>query len=506
MLGRILTSALWRAVIRPGNCFGNSGGNDLIRLVFFVLATLNFNAQALTFLGVSGGSVATNLTTGNTPILYGGLSGPPNSACVSSGTCNSCTLSACTTASESAPICACNTSQIGGSTIVQFAFLSTTAYGTPTVTSSTTTAGGTGTITPTSAPATSAPNQTATFTTTWGAICVALGLAADCSGISSTMATGTLTVGFGNTTGSTTNTTTDTASITVTLINVPQAQAVITEPCDNNSSNAGGVCSFWAFPGDQSVYIENITAPNGWPGQQSGSVAAALAFFYSQDPTNGFKYANPTNGSAATVPLDSNGNPTNKIIGGLQNDPTTPYYFRMAVVDVANNMYYWTGDANVVAADGGNCTNAGTPPMVDSNEYYDGCLYRAFPDRVLGLLSNDFNCFIATAAFGSPMEPKINTFRAFRNRYLILNRYGRKFIDAYYHYGPIGARWIAPRPWARAAARTFLWPLWAFAYLSLKWGLQKTFIATVLGLFLLSAGIVVLAARMRKPIVQTRTN
>jgi hypothetical protein len=68
-------------------------------------------------------------------------------------------------------------------------------------------------------------------------------------------------------------------------------------------------------------------------------------------------------------------------------------------------------------------------------------------------------CFIATAAYGSWLDPHVVTLRDFRDRWLLTNQPGRTFVDLYYHASPPLADWIATREWARALARGVLAPV-----------------------------------------------
>jgi hypothetical protein len=64
-------------------------------------------------------------------------------------------------------------------------------------------------------------------------------------------------------------------------------------------------------------------------------------------------------------------------------------------------------------------------------------------------------CFVATAAYGTPLASEIGVLRRFRDRYLSTNAPGRALVAAYMEYGPRAARVIARdeslRSWVRAA-------------------------------------------------------
>jgi hypothetical protein len=57
-------------------------------------------------------------------------------------------------------------------------------------------------------------------------------------------------------------------------------------------------------------------------------------------------------------------------------------------------------------------------------------------------------CFVATAAYGSPLAAEVGTFRRFRDRHLMNNALGRAFVDAYYEVGPHAAEALEAAPLA----------------------------------------------------------
>jgi len=85
-------------------------------------------------------------------------------------------------------------------------------------------------------------------------------------------------------------------------------------------------------------------------------------------------------------------------------------------------------------------------------------VFIACPDIKIGNIGGP-GCFIATAAYGSPLDPHVDSLRRFRDRHLITNAVGRSMVAIYYRYSPPLADYIAQRPWARTVARAVLTPL-----------------------------------------------
>jgi len=74
-------------------------------------------------------------------------------------------------------------------------------------------------------------------------------------------------------------------------------------------------------------------------------------------------------------------------------------------------------------------------------------------------------CFIATAAFDSPMAGQVEILLQFRDKCLLTNDFGRKFVAWYYRNSPVAANYIKDKPMAKMAVRAALYPLIGFSLL-----------------------------------------
>jgi hypothetical protein len=106
-------------------------------------------------------------------------------------------------------------------------------------------------------------------------------------------------------------------------------------------------------------------------------------------------------------------------------------------------------------------------------------------------------CFIATAAFGLPMEPQVKILRDFRDRILLTNTVGRIFVELYYAYSPPFAGFIASRDTIRLVVRWSLLPAVGVSSIALNIGLIPTLVFVLLAFILINTSAVVLYRRIR---------
>jgi hypothetical protein len=102
-------------------------------------------------------------------------------------------------------------------------------------------------------------------------------------------------------------------------------------------------------------------------------------------------------------------------------------------------------------------------------------------------------CFIATAAYGSPLAERVDTLRRFRDQWLLKSNLGASFVDFYYQHSQPLAYAISKSSPARAVTRTFLYPITVIAGACL--GQITDIIQVVLVFALLMAFIVLLWRR-----------
>jgi hypothetical protein len=212
----------------------------------------------------------------------------------------------------------------------------------------------------------------------------------------------------------------------------------------------GGACNFFLRPGDKKATVEKPTLNTNLAG--SGHPLGAMVLYC--DPTSDFTQIQQ---SPPTAVLDVvSGSLVKDKITGFSNGTT--YSCLAAAQDTAGNI----GNFLVLADNKEGC---------QAISGFDIQCRQFTPDEVIGLFEKEMNCFIATAAYGSPMEKHVKMLREFRNKYLIPNYLGRKFVKLYYAVSPPIARWIAKNPERRAATRALLTPaVWSVSvFMNWSW-------------------------------------
>jgi len=79
-------------------------------------------------------------------------------------------------------------------------------------------------------------------------------------------------------------------------------------------------------------------------------------------------------------------------------------------------------------------------------------------------------CFVATAAYGSPLHPFVKVLREFRDKYLMPSSVGRKFVNLYYKYSPFASNFIAKYKPLKVIVRVHLLPVIVFCYSMVQLG------------------------------------
>lgn len=72
-------------------------------------------------------------------------------------------------------------------------------------------------------------------------------------------------------------------------------------------------------------------------------------------------------------------------------------------------------------------------------------------------------CFIATAAYGTPMAEEVQSLRAFRDQYLLTIPPGQAFVNLYYKLSPPMADFITEHPSLKPIVRAGLVPVVALS-------------------------------------------
>ncbi len=210
------------------------------------------------------------------------------------------------------------------------------------------------------------------------------------------------------------------------------------DPATSLCATVGAICNFSLERGDQKATIQDLSF--GTSGLDTNY--KQIAFFCAVQDTSGLINFSSIN-RECTNPVDISG--ANALvedtITGLNND--VEHFFRAAIIDEAGNYgLFFRGDNDPTV-----CASTGLPSC-----------HSVVPEEVVGLF-RDTNCFVATAAFGSPMEKQVKTLRRFRDQVLSKSSFGQMFVKLYYQVSPPMARWIAQSPLRRSVTRGALTPV-----------------------------------------------
>ncbi len=237
--------------------------------------------------------------------------------------------------------------------------------------------------------------------------------------------------------------------------------------CATTESTKGHFCHFEVSAGDEKVYLDNLKyGDETFTSEVTGADYSQLVFFYEKNTTNDDQatlLSVKNNSPEAPVSINkSNTPPLEKFyLTGLSNN--SRYCFVMANQDLTGNVSFFTNDDVFASQSATMC---------------------ATPEEVFGALSGK-QCFIATAAYGGPLAQEVETFRQFRDRFLLSSSLGQRFVKFYYNWSPPLAEMISESPTFKVITQFLLLPLLIVAKASLGWGLGKTFLVFLLGVFLL---------------------
>jgi hypothetical protein len=134
-------------------------------------------------------------------------------------------------------------------------------------------------------------------------------------------------------------------------------------------------------------------------------------------------------------------------------------YDKGTVVDLVastvgdNPFVKWTGDVSTVAN-----VNDATTTVIMNGDYAITATFEC----------GHAMCFIATAAYGTPMAEEIQILRGFRDEYLLTNPLGQAFVDLYYSVSSPIADFITEHPSLKPIMRVGLGPAVAISTLAVN--------------------------------------
>lgn len=145
------------------------------------------------------------------------------------------------------------------------------------------------------------------------------------------------------------------------------------------------------------------------------------------------------------------------IVVNAYSQPTI--YLAVAAVDNNSNESALVNELSAVLS---SSITAG-PTSSEVSEYPEATVI--YPN-----LEDENKCFIATASYGSSLEPQVVLLRKFRNHFLLTNSPGKRFVDLYYQLSPNAASFISKHGWLKPVVQIGLYPVVGLAWFCLEIG------------------------------------
>ncbi len=189
-----------------------------------------------------------------------------------------------------------------------------------------------------------------------------------------------------------------------------QVKETILNTVDTNPSLSGLVLTGGRLNAQKAVSnLLILNAPSGLTATAISSSQIDLSWVDNSHNEAGFRIERKTGTDGAYSEIDTVAADIS-IYSDTGLDESTTYTYRVR----AYNGKLYSDYSNVVSAT--------TPALSNGDEGGGG--------------GGGGGCFIATAAFGSPLHPYVKLLRKFRDKHLLTNFYGRAFVELYYKYSP----------------------------------------------------------------------